>query len=437
MIANQMKKHNAFAGFGLFVFLLLGISQSTDAQFYFKNAEIYDFQKHESNKGLHFNFNTEREETRTEFWRNYEELTSGEVKFQLNNSFWNFMDYKQEKIDFNFEIGPLWGNGNWIDSSSVANIEADHKIFGVRSNASASYSSRFYYNNKNYTLVQVKGWGRYDLYNQNSKGISTDTNLVVTDFDEETTENKFRYGIEARAGWGIGRFKPMNNFMIADYLLKKYYSERTFSQDEILKFGNEIGRIKSRRSISTAHKTEVETAQMQEFLNRKMFLIPVNSLEEEWKAGEFLPRFDGNRVEFGPFFKYFNREPDFIYGGYFLYEHAKYCNVKWSRNFSAGVNYNAYKKHDWILGEVGLGWSYFIKLRSQIDFGVKYIPGIALNDSGETGSLNHGFIPYIGYFTQVDSKKRIDVKLAYRLSEDENLMLSGPEISVAVYRSRY
>lgn len=437
MITNQMKKHSVVATFSLFIFLLLGIAQPADAQFYFKNAEIYDFQKHEFNQGLHFNFNTEREETQTEFWRDYEELNTGDIKFQLSNRFWNFMDYKQEKIEFNVEIGPLWGNGNWIDSSSVANIEADHKIFGVRSNASASYSSRFYYNNRNYTLVQVKGWGRYDLYNQNSKGISTDSNMMKTGFNEETTENKFRYGIEARAGWGIGRFKPMNNFMIADYLLKKYYSHRSFSQDEILKFGNEIGRIKSQRNISTGHKTEVETAQMQDFLNQKMFLIPVSSLEEEWKAGEFLPRFNGNRVEFGPFFKYFNREPDFIYGGYFLYEHAKYCSVKWNRNFSAGVNYNAYKKQDWILGEVSMGWSYFIKLKSQIDVGVKYIPGIALNDSGETGSLNHGFIPYLGYFTQVDSKNRIDVKLAYRLSEDENLMLSGPEISVAVYRSRY
>lgn len=432
-----MKKYTLIAIFGLIVIVLLVSAQGVFAQYYFKNAKIYDFQKHEFNQGLHFNFNAEREETRTEFLRAYEELNNGAVKFQLQNRFWNLMDYKQEKIEFNIEAGPLWGNGNWVDSSSVANIEADHKIFGLRTFASASYSSRFYYNDKNYTLVEVNGWGRYDLYNQNSTGISTDSNMVVSDFNEETTENKFRYGFEARAGWGIGRFKPMNNFMIAEYILKKYYSESNFSQDEILKFANEIGRIKSQRNIKTRHKTEVETAQMQEFLNQKMFLIPVNSLEEEWKTGEFLPRFTGNRVEFGPFFKYFNREPDFIYGGYFRFEHAKYCNVKWNRNFSAGVNYNAYKKQDWILGEVSMGWSYFIKLKSQVDFGMKYIPGIALNDAGETGSLNHGFVPYIGYFTQVDTKNRIDIKFAYRISEDEKIMLNGPEISVSVYRSRF
>ncbi len=432
-----MKKYTVIAILGLIINLLLVSSQNISAQYYFKNAEINDFQKHEFNHGLHFNFNSEREETNAEFWRKYEELNNGAVKFQVQNRFWNFMDYKQEKIEFNIETGPFWGNGNWTDNSSGENSQADHKIYGLRTFASAAYSSRFYYNNKNYTLVQVNGWGRYDLYNQNSTGFSKDSNLVVSDFDEESTMDKLRYGIEARAGWGIGRFKPMNNFMIAEYLLEKYYSERNFSQDEILKFANEIGQLKGQRNIKTGHKTDVETAQMQEFLNKKMYLIPVGSLEEEWKTGEFLPRVTGNRAEFGPFFKYLNREPDFIYGGYFLFEHAKYCNVRWNRNFSAGVNYNAYKKQDWMLGEVSLGWSYFIKLKSQFDFGMKYIPGIALNDSGETGSLNHGFIPYIGYFTQVDTKNRIDIKLAYRISEDEKLMLNGPEISVSVYRSRY
>jgi hypothetical protein len=200
---------------------------------------------------------------------------------------------------------------------------------------------------------------------------------------------------------------------------------------------NEIGRIKRQRNLKDGHKTDIEISQLEGFLNQKMFLVPVNSLEKEWEQGEFMPRFNGNRVEFGPFFKYFNREPDFIYGGYFLFQHAKYCNEKWNRNFSAGLNYNAYKKQDWIVAEVNMGWSFFMQLRSQLDFGMKYIPGIALNDSGETGSLNHGFIPYLAYFTQLDPKNRIDIKLAYRLSENDGLMLSGPEVSVSVYRSRY
>jgi hypothetical protein len=421
----------------LIVFILIFFTNSSFAQYNFKNSEIFLFQKNEIDWGLHYYTDTEMEETRTEMWREYEELTTGAVKFQFKNRFWNFLDYKQERFEFNFEAGPLWGNGNWIDSSSVANIEADHKIFGLRTNASASYASRYYYNNKNYTLVQINGWARYDLYNQSSNGFSTDSDNVITSFEETTKEDKFRFGIDARAGWGLGRLKPMNHFMVADYLLKKYYKERIFSQAEITQFANEIGRIKHQRNIQTGHKTDVESEQMQDYLNQKMFLIPVSSLEDEWKTGEFMPRFTGNRVEFGPFFKYYNHEPDFIYGGYLLYENAKYCTASWNRNFSAGINYNAYKKQDWILAELSIGWSYFIKLKSQFDFGFKYVPGIAINGSGNDGSVNNGFIPYLGYFTQIDSKNRIDIKLAYRFSEDEKLMLSGPEFSVSVYRSKY
>lgn len=428
-----MKKAVVFS----LVFILIVSSNIVFAQYNFKNSEIFQYQKNEINWGFHYVANPEMEETRTEFWREYEELFTGAAKFQFSNHYWNFQEFRQERIDFNLDAGPLWGNGNWIDSSAVANIEADHKIAGLRTNASAGYTSRFYYNNKNYTLVQINGWARYDLYRQNSTGISTDSDNVVTSFEEQTNEDKFRYSVDARAGWGIGRLKPMNHFMVADYILKTYYKHRSFSQDEIAKFANEIGRIKHSRDLRAGHKTDFESDQMQEFLNQKLFLIPVSSLEDEWKTGEFLPRFTGNRVEFGPFFKYYNREPDFIYGGYVVYNHNKYCNVKWNRNFSAGVNYNAYKKQDWILAELSLGWSYFIKLTSQFDFGMKYIPGIAIDGSGNSGELNNGFIPYLSYFTQIDSKNRIDIKLAYRISENEKLMLSGPEVSVSVFRSRY
>jgi hypothetical protein len=432
-MVQKMKRDTVF----LVVFILIASSNIGFAQYNFKNSEIFQYQKNEINWGLHYAAKPEMEETRTEYWREYEELFTGAAKFQFNNRYWNFQEFRQERLEFNLEAGPFWGNGNWIDSSVVANTSADHKIFGLRTDASANYTSRFYYNKKNYTLVQINGWARYDLYRQNSTGFSTDSDNVVSIVDEQTKENKFRYGAEARAGWGMGRLKPMNHFMVADYILKTYYRHRRFSQDEIAKFADEIGRIKHRRNLQTTHNTDAESTQMQEFLNRKMFLIPVGSLENEWKTGEFLPRFDGNRVEFGPFFTYYNREPDFIYGGYFLFNHYKYCSTNWNRNFSIGLNYNAYKRQDWILAEVNIGWSYFVKLRNQFDFGAKYIPGIAIDGSGNIGELNNGFIPYLGYFTQIDSKNRIDIKLAYRISENEKLMLSGPEVSVSVYRSRY
>ena len=180
---QEMNKYTFFSILSLIVLILAISSGNGLAQYNFKNAEIFQFKKQEINWGLHYYAGTEREETRTEFWREYEELTAGSVKFQLNNRLWNFLDNKQESFEFNLEAGPLWGNGNWIDSSSFANMEADHKIFGLRTNVSANYASRYYYNNKNYTLVQINGWARYDLYNQNSTGISTDSVNVVTDFE--------------------------------------------------------------------------------------------------------------------------------------------------------------------------------------------------------------------------------------------------------------
>lgn len=407
------------------------------SQYNFDESTILEYQKKEMAWGVNYFTSPEREEFRTKEFREYEELTAGSAQFQFKNRFWNYLDYKQESLNFNFESGPLWGNGNWIDSTSVNNKVADHKIFGLKTNASLAYVNRYFYNNKNYTLVQINAWGHYDWYKQNSTGTSTDSNRIVTPIDEKTNETKLRYGFEARAGWGLGRLNPVNHFMVADYLLQKYYKGRNFSQEEIVEVSKKIREIKSERNIVAGHDSEKEVAQLQDFLTQKMFLSKIDNFETDWQAGEFMPRFQGNRVEFGPFFKYFNREPDFVYGGYVHYKSAKYCNVKWNRNFSASINYNRYKEQDWALAELDFGWSYFIQLKSQLDFGLKYVPGIALNNLENLGPLNHGFIPYVGYFSQINSKTRVNLSLALRISNDESLMFPGPEFSVSIYRSRY
>ena len=69
-----------------------------------------------------------------------------------------------------------------------------------------------------------------------------------------------------------------------------------------------------------------------------MLLLAPEDLKTDWELAEFMPRLNGNRIEVDPFFKYFNREPDFIYGGYILYENEKYFNTKWNRSFGAGLN---------------------------------------------------------------------------------------------------
>ena len=196
-----------------------------------------------------------------------------------------------------------------------------------------------------------------------------------------------------------------------------------------------------------------------DFINKKMMLEAPKSIEEEWGLAEFMPRLNGNRIELGPFFKYFNREPDFIYGGYFTYENAKYKNVKWNRNVSTGLKYSRYKnsgnlpvigenqsdsliveknnEQDWLSAELNIGWSFYPDLRQQIDFGVKYVPGVELNNFSELGEFNHGLVPYVGYFSQINKKTRVNLTFAYRISADEKLMIPGPEFSLAFYRSRY
>lgn len=421
----------------LFICILILTGNPVFAQYKFEENQIMDFQKRELNWGVNYNSKSDREEFRTNKSRNYEELVFGAATFQLNSRNWNFLDFKQEQFDFNVELGPLWGNGNWIDSTHLANKMADHSIFGVRGNAAISYSNRFFYNNKNYTIIQIIGWGRYDLFSQNSNGNSADSNNVITSFEEKTNETKFRYGFEAKAGWGIGRLNPVNHFMIADYLMQKYYKGRNFSQEEIVQVANEIGNVKHRRNVKNGHATDKEVEQIRDFLRNKMFLSQIDNLELDWQYGEFAPRFQGSRLEFGPFFKYFNREPDFIYGGYAHYKNAKYYNHKWNRNFSATANYNRYKRQDWAIAEIDLGWSYFIKLKDQVDFGLKYVPGITINDMEIIGSLKHGFIPYLGYFSQINPKTRVNLMLALRISGDESLMLPGPEFSMSIYRSKY
>ena len=314
---------------------------------------------------------------------------------------------------------------------------ADYKIAGIRANGFLAYTSRFYYNDKEFTLVQVNAQGRYDLFRKHSKGISIDSNEVSTDFDIKSNRSKFRYGFLARAGWGAGRLNPMNYVMVADYLFEKYYKGRTFSLEETNKVIHKIEEIKNGRDIVAGHDNDKESEQITEFLNRGLFLTRPENLKQEWEFGEFLPRLSGSRIEIGPFFRYYNREPDFIYGGYFQYNNEKYRNYKWNRKFSVGANYNWYKNQDWMLAEVELGWSYFMKLRSQFDFGLKYIPGITLNHFKNIGELNHGFIPYFGYFTQVNESTRVNMAFAWRVSNDEKLLLPGPEFSVSVYRSRY
>jgi hypothetical protein len=157
----------------------------------------------------------------------------------------------------------------------------------------------------------------------------------------------------------------------------------------------------------------------------------------DWSFTEFRPRYQGSRFEFGPFFSYFNREPDFVYGGFLQFENEKYCNLKWNRKLTAKISYNSYKHHDWMLLETNAGWSWYPTLRTEVGAGVKYVPGMTVDDFREYGPVKHNFIPYIDYFSQISRRYRIETTFAWRVAPDDQFMMAGPEFSVSVYRSRY
>lgn len=407
------------------------------AQYRFDKSTIYEYRKKETGSGIYYAGGKEREELLTDESRSNLKQTTGTVKLQFNSRSWNYLDFKQELFEINFETGPFRGNGNLTDSSFYQIVNADKNFAGLRSYGSLAYSNRFYYTENNYTIVQINGWSRFDWYRQKLIGSVADSNRVVTPLDKKENDTKFRFGFEARAGWGIGRLNAVNHFMVADYLLNKYYSGRNFSEEEINRFASAIGQVKHQRNKKTGHAAEKEAGQIQSYLNKTMFLSPIKNLEEEWIYGEFLPRLQGSRIEFGPFFKYYNREPDFMYGAYFQFKNAKYCNSNRNRNFSALLEYNKYKRNDWLMGEINLGWSYYIQLKSQLDFGLKYVPGITVYDFDDFGQVNHGLIPYVGYFTQLNENTRVNLAVSLRISNNESILLPGPEFSVGINRSRY
>lgn len=436
-------------------FILIGFNGT--GQIESEIPEVPFYFKKELNNGLKFHGNSEREEFRTVENKSFEESTTGAVSYQFNSGFWNYMDYKQDELGINLEAGPYGGFGNWYDDFGVETIDADHSFYGLRINGWVDYFQRYYFDKRNYTIVDVNIWGRYDLFSQHSSGISTDSVGRVSDFDETTNESKFRYGFEAKAGWGFGRLNVVNNYMLADYILRNSYPGRNFAEAEIWALAKEIQVIKSDRNMREGHNEAEEVKRVLEGIKEKFFLAEPEGMEEIWPMGEFFPRFHGKRLEIGPFFNYFNREPDFIYGGYVQFEHSKYCQVKWNRDIGLALRYNRYKKpdedieesdpnqgltpdletRDWLSGEIKLGWSYYPNLKRQFDFGVKYIPGVDANNFEELGGFNHAFIPYVGYFSQINNRSRINLAFEYRITSDEKLMLPGPELVLSFYRSRY
>ncbi len=420
------------------------------------STELVSYKKRELNSGLFFGFGKERESLQTDFSKFLEERSILKGGFKFEEKRWNLSDFMQEELSYSLNIGPYGSYGNLTDSTKIADIKADQHSFGLRAGANISYGNRYYYDTRNFTVFEVSGWGRYEFFRKNINGTSIDSLDIESELDQTETGDRFRFGFQARGGFGVGRLSPMNHLMIAHYLLEKYYPGRIFSDLEIAQFAQVIARIKHEREPGSNDKSLSEMQQLTEFLNRKMLLeLPQLSLAE-WQLGEFAPRYEGSRIEGGPFFKYYNREPDFIYGAYIKYDNARYKNVEWNRTFSAGLTYSRYKKpiaeseeisepslggehafRDWMSAEVNLGWSYYSGLRSRFDFGVKYVPGIDLNGFNDPGPVSHNIVPYLAYYSQLNAKSRVQFDFSWRIADGEKFMVPGPELTLGFFRSRY
>jgi hypothetical protein len=427
-----------FSGIIFFIVLIFSYSHSAASdEILTDSLSYFNYFKKELNTGITYSLQKEREQIRTENTNDFEEITENFLRFRWANRNWNLALFKQEEWEYNFEIGPFYGNGTMLDSSAIQVIDAEQKVAGVRAKAAARYSSLFYYDLKNYTIVKVDARGSYGLLRNDAAGTHIDSVGMETPYSKISDHSKLRFGFEAKAGWGRGRLNPMNHFMIAQFLLEKNYERRNFSDSEIMLLAREIGRIKHARDARLGHDTEKEAGQLTAFLNRELMLESPGTILSDWEMGEFSPRFEGIRWELGPFFNYFNREPDFIFGGYLQFENAKYCNLKWNRNLSASLSYNSYKQRDWILLETELGWSFYPDLKTRYDFGLKYVPGVTVNDLDDFGTVRHNFIPYMNYYSQLNSKYRMDLAFSWRIAANDTFVLPGPEVSVSFYRSRY
>ncbi|MBW6535471.1 MAG: hypothetical protein K0B11_10710 [Mariniphaga sp.] len=422
---------------GSFLLVLFFFSEKGFSQPHSDSISQSFFIKKELNTGVVFSFGAEREELRTDKTRNFEEIKKGFAGFRWENRNWIFLPYRQETWNISLGAGPIYGKGDWIDSAKVQVIDTEQKMTGIQGNVQANYLARFYFDQKNYTLVGVNAWGRYGMFRRNAEGFQTDSNQVTIPYNEKTEHSKLRYGFQAKAGWGMGRLNIVNHYMTAEWLLEKHYPGRLFSVEEIMKVAREIGRIKHQRNASAGNSLENEWEQLSEYLKTQLFLKNPGSVVSDWGSTEFRPRLDGSRFEFGPFFNYFNREPDFVYGGYIKFENHKYCSLNRNRNLSARLSYNGYKRKDWILLETDLGWSFYPNLKTEYGFGLKYMPGMVVDGFDDIGPVRHNFVPYLEYFSQVNTKYRIETALAWRIVSNDQFMLPGPELNVSVYRSRY
>ncbi|NQU88115.1 MAG: hypothetical protein HQ541_20395 [Mariniphaga sp.] len=398
------------------------------------------FTKTEINSGFRFFLNNGRESLNTGLSENTEERLNYNAYYNLFVNSWKFLGDRQESINLSIGVGPLYSTGETKRTTANTITRFENKIYGLSFFGDLNYSGRFYYDDKNYALVEASGFGRFEKIKINSKGsfIPADGSFIVAfPVEEKYLDNRLRYGVNAKAGVGFGKMNPVNHIMEAEFLLNEYYKGRLFSQNEINRFASVIAGIRNKRRLKESHSAESELKDVMDFLGKELLFQVPDSPEELWKYGEFMPRFSGKRFELGPLFKYYNREPDFIYGGFAKYEIHTYKNFNWNFNFSSELSYNRYKERDWFLWDTDMQFEYFKNLRTKYTFGVKYIPAVVVNDFKDIESIQHALIPYISFYHQLSDKYRMAFDFRYKITDENDFFIKGPGFSLAFYRSRY
>jgi hypothetical protein len=420
---------------------LLPVKSFPARQFFRDSLNFQVFVKTEINHGYLLSRNNSRESLNTQY-SDYSESKANynaAYFYSLNN--WSINESKHEYFNAFIGLGPLYSDGTSTKMETIYDTKFDDNIFGVNLNGKFNYSGRFYTGDKGYGLVEVGGFGLMEKVKKYSKGDKT--NLISsawptnTKVKEDYFDNRLRYGLEARAGAGFGKPLVVNYLMAAEYFMKKFYPGQLFSEPEKQNLANAIGRIKNNRSVWAGHDPEKEAIQLDQFLNSQMYLTIPENLKEYWLFGEFLPRYDGSRIDVGPFFNYYNREPDFIYGGYVNYENNKYENFHWNRLLKAELSYNRYKTTDWVKLETCIAFDYYRNLHSKFNAGLKFIPVLVANNIDDLGPMKFALIPSVEYYTELSEKIRMSLAFSYNITDKNDFFIKGPEFSLFFYRSRY
>lgn len=423
--------------FFLLVMVLLMTGSAVTGQSLFSNSEDLTFMKRELNAGLNLFVRPEKEDIRTEETLFRLEQTPIAGQLFIENSNFVFLPFRQDQWRYSLQAGPFFGTGTFADSSSNRSIEADMSPRGLRLKADIDFSTRFYWDSRNFTFVQLNGWGNFDVYSRNSEGTVIDSNQVESTYTDDARINKLRYGLQAKAGWGIGRLNAVNHYANAQRLLEKHYPGKMFSTDEIRTVARAIGRIKHQRNISGGRPSEMETEQLTGFINNNLLLVIPEGVQSDWELTESRVRYQGSRVEAGPFFNYYNREPDFVYGGFIRFENHRYFNPGLNSYLAGGMNYNGYKKDDWVTFEATAGLSWYPSLSREISVGLRYLPGMLFTRFSDLHPVRHAVVPYLEYFSQLNSRYRLEAAFAYRIARQDEFVMPGPELSISIYRSWY